>query len=347
MWMFPMLNQARFLRFSIIGLFAGLALLPSTQAAVYVPEDGLWPNGVVPYRFDPGMDLASQIRVLIAFDIWEQVASVDFVEWTGEDNYVTVRNTPGGGGSSSEEGMQGGEQFLNIRQDLTGITDYGLAHEVGHLLAYYHTHQRPDRQTYITYYQGRVNDCGAGNYNIASDALAYPRNLMDYDSVMSYGECIFNICSRTLNEDCPCGSDDCKRYFFPTCNLSDSECCALSTIDCCDEDPESCRVLEIKDEGDRALFQAGMGQRDHLSEIDALVMSWLYPQPGWRFMELNYPDSDETGTFHHPYVGVQSMLDQAPQNITLWAQPAVYPRPSSVLTKPMTIKAARGSVLIR
>ncbi len=323
------------------------ALLPAALGAVYVQEDDLWPGGVVPYQFDPGMDIASQIRVLIAFDIWEQVANVTFVERTDEADYITVRNPPGGGGSSSDVGRQGNEQFLNIRADLTGVTDYGLAHEVGHLLAYYHTHQRPDRDQYVTYYTERVNDCGADNYDIAPDSLGYPRNQMDYDSVMAYGECIFNICNRDFNPDCPCGSSDCRRYPFSNCNLSDSECCALDTIDCCDEDPESCRVLEIIDEDDRATFQENMGHRDYLSEFDALVMSWLYPEPNWRFMELNYQPSDETGTFHHPYVTVPSMLERAPNNIILWAQPAVYPRPTAVMSKPMVIKAARGRVVIR
>jgi hypothetical protein len=171
---------------------------------------------------------------------------------------------------------------------------------------------------------------------------------MDYESVMSYGQCIFNICGTVENTDCDCDDSSCTRYpFIDGCDPSVESCCDRATITCCSEDPVSCRVLEIKDEGDRALYQTDMGQRSYLSEMDALVMSWLYPQPNWRFMELNYSPSDETGTFHEPYVSVQSMLDLAPQNVVILAHPATYPRPTSVMSKPMVIKPARGTVLIR
>jgi hypothetical protein len=182
---------------------------------------------------------------------------------------------------------------------------------------------------------------------IASEALAYPRNAMDFDSVMAYGQCIFNICARDFNPNCACGDDSCRRYPWTDCDQPDAECCAQDTIDCCDEDPEACRVLEIIDEGDRALFQEDMGQRDHLSFWDATVMSWVYPQPGWRFMELNYSPSNETGTFHHPYVNVESMLDGAPPGSTILTLPANYARPATAMTKPVTIAAPLGGVVIR
>jgi hypothetical protein len=92
---------------------------------------------------------------------------------------------------------------------------------------------------------------------------------------------------------------------------------------------------------------ASVGQRDHLSDLDLRLFSFLYPQPNWRFMELNYSPSDEDGTFHDPYVSVDSMLDLAPSNILLFAHPATYPRPSTVMSKPMTITTTRGRVVIR
>lgn len=316
------------------------------RGAVYVPEDRLWPGGIVPVQYDPDFDFFSRVRVEIAFDIWERVANVQFVQWDGvAADYIYVRNTPGGGGSNSREGRVGGPQFLNIRADLTGITDYGLAHEVGHLLAYYHTHQRLDWDNYVDKFSSRIDTCFIGNFDPAEGSFAYPRNAMDYTSVMSYGECIFATCGRVENTSCACDDDTCNRYSFP--GGCTSNCCDQMGITCCSEDPLNCRTLLIDDFGDRFLYQFEMGQREYLTEIDAKVMSWLYPQPGTRFLEANYSPSDETGTFHHPYLTVQSVLDNAPNNIRLIVQPGTYEQPADIITKPMIIEAGHGPFVIR
>lgn len=320
-------------------------LIECARGAVYVTEDMLWPGGIVPVQYEDGFDPFSRIRVEIAFDIWEQVANVQFVPWDGEaEDYVLVRNPPGGGGSNSRIGRVGEQQILNIRAELTNITDYGLAHEVGHTLGYYHTHQRPDWDDYVDRFDARIDTCRFGNFSAEPTALAYPRNAMDYTSVMSYGECIFATCGRVENMSCACEDDTCNRYSFPGCS---SNCCDMDSITCCSEDPLNCRVLLIEDFGDRFLYQFEMGQREYITEIDAKVMSWLYPQPGTFFLEANYSPTDETGTFHHPFLTVQSVLDNAPDNIRLIVQPGTYQQPVDIITKPMIIEAGHGAFVIR
>ena len=291
---------------------AGALRAPQSAAAVYVPDSRLWPGGIVPYEWDPALPLANRLRVIAAMDIWRSAVNVEFVLRTNEADYVRIRNADGTSGSSSEHvGRNGGRQFLNIRQDLSGISDHGLAHELGHVLGYYHTHQRPDRNNYVTIYSDRIRPSGTGNYPTVGSALAYPRNAMDYDSVMSYGRCIFSVCES------------------------------------CSSDLDNCRVIEINDPNDAALFDSTMGQRSYLTEIDELVMSFLYPLPGWRFVELNYAGSDNSGTFHRPYQTMQLAVDNAPNNATLLIQPATYDPPAGAISKRLLLRSARGSVLIR
>ncbi|MGE3181519.1 MAG: M12 family metallopeptidase [Phycisphaerae bacterium] len=290
------------------------AIHTAVHAAVYIDDTRLWPNGVVPYVYADDFIEENVVPVEAAMAVWEAVANIQFVPRTNEADYVLIRNAGEDNGSSSPFiGRNGGEQPLNIRELIytwgqTAYT-YGLAHEWGHVLGFHHTHQRTDRNTFLTYYDDRVSASGAGNYTIQNSSLKYPRNQMDFDSVMSYGQCIFSTC-----EDC--GAD-----------------------------PDNCRVLEINDPADFATWQTSMGQRNHLSDVDLQAMSFMYPLPGWRFIELNYAGSSETGTFHQPYLSMATAVTSMPVGGTLWMQPASYATPA-VITKAMTLRAARGSVLL-
>lgn len=323
-------------------------IAPHAEGAAYVTEARLWPGGLVPVQYDADLPAGDRLRIQAAFAIWEAEANIRFVGYTNQPDFLVVRTNPTGGSSSSEEiGRDGGVQYLNLNPNLAGISDYGLAHEVAHVLGYYHPFRRPDRNLYITWYEKRTQDCGAGNYQIVENAIGYPRNAMDFDSVMGYGECLFNTCGVELNSDCDCNDSDCNRYFYPDCNDIGSVCCPRPEIECCGENPPACRVLEIVDPDQRTLFQAGMGQRSYLSDMDALVMSFMYPEPGTRFLENNYSPTSESGTFHNPYVSVESAYQRAPNGTLLLVHPAVYQQPASILDKPMLIRPARGNFVIR
>ena len=292
---------------------AGVGLVGlAVSAATYVPDNRLWPGGVVPFEWHEDMPLANRLRVIAAMNIWLDVANVEFVLRDDEADYVLIQNAPGDSGSRSPEiGRAGGRQDLFIRQDLSGITNWGLAHELGHVLGMYHAHQRPDRDDYITVYNSRISESGTGNFPIVSSAIGYPRNAMDYDSVMSYGRCTFSTCGNA-----------------------------------CSSDLDNCRVIEINDPDNAAAFDANMGQRSYLTRIDELAMSFMYPQPNWRFVELDYAGSDDSGTFHRPYRTLQIAVDSAPQNAVLWIQPASYQQPAGVIDKALLVRAPLGGVVI-
>lgn len=296
-------------------MLALLAITSIAHGAAYIDDSRLWPNGVVPYVYAGDFIPENVEPVEAAMAVWESVANIQFVPRTDETDYVRIQNAGEGNGSSSPFiGRNGGEQPLNIRDLIytwgqTAYT-YGLAHEWGHVLGFHHTHQRTDRNTFLTYYSGRVSASGAGNFAIQSGSVAYPRNEMDFDSVMAYGQCIFSTC------------------------------------DSCSADLNNCRVLEINDPADFATWQSSMGQRNHLSEVDILTMSFIYPAPGWRFAELNYAGSSETGTFHQPYLTFATAVTSVPSNGTLWMHPGNYNPPGGVISTRMMLRAIEGGVLI-
>jgi len=298
----------------ILALCASIFVLfqLTTPAAVYVGSDRLWPNGVVPYEWADDMPLVNRARVAIAMNIWKEVANVDFVIHTDEKDYVLIQNALNGGPSRSPNiGRNGNKQDLFIRVNLTNITDHGLAHELGHVLGYYHTHQRPDRDRFVTWYPERTKASGTNNFLIVSNSLAYPRNAMDYDSVMSYGRCTFAIC------------DDCKN------------------------DLNNCRVLEINDPFDALEFDEKMGKRDYLTRIDSLVMSFMYPPSGWKFVDKSDPTTQEKGTFHDPYLTLEAGVGLVPLNGTVWIQPGEYRMGTTVLNARLTLRAPVGGVIVR
>lgn len=299
-------------RVLVLIVLAALACHSTAHASAYVKANRLWPSGVVPYVWDDDLPQENRDRVTAAMNIWMDATPVTFVLRTDETDYVLIQNAAGDDGSSSPTiGRGGNKQNLYIRQDLSGITDFGLAHELGHVLGFHHTHQRPDRDDYVTWYKERTTESGIPNFEIAPNALGYPRNAMDYNSVMSYGRCTFAIC------------EDCK------VNL------------------DTCRVLEINDANDAMEFDAKMGQREYLTRLDAMVMSFMYPPAGWRFIERDYPDNAESGTFHYPYLTVDKALTDAPNNATVWVQPGNYESASGTFNKPMLLRAPLGEVAIR
>ena len=84
----------------------------------------------------------------------------------------------------------------------------------------------------------------------------------DFDSVMHYGQCAFSTCG-------DCGAD-----------------------------LVNCRTITVKPAYES--WQTLIGQRDHLSYFNALVMSFLYPEPNWRFVQASHGGA-EAGTFLMPF----------------------------------------------
>jgi hypothetical protein len=178
---------------------AGTAPLPKADTTVSpdaVTPSGTafkWPNGVVPYRFDPTQVTNGTLTELKKQQFrdgvaeWAAFANLTFNEFTGSPpaNFITVQELPAGGegGFSSAVGMAGGEQFVKI-----GTTSWNrgtVCHEVGHALGLWHEQQRPDRDTYVTINFNNIVAGQEGNFAIIADGATYSTPY-DFFSVMHY-----------------------------------------------------------------------------------------------------------------------------------------------------------------
>lgn len=155
-----------------------------------------WPNGVIPYTID---DATTSI-VMAAIEIIEdQTPGVTLVPQTTESNYVTFRDASG---CSSDIGMTGGQQFINLKVDdgESFCSSGNAAHEILHALGMYHEHTRCDRDDYVIIdydeiesgKEGNFYKAGSGSENGACSG-AFDIGTYDPGSMMHYGQFAFAV----------------------------------------------------------------------------------------------------------------------------------------------------------
>jgi len=281
-------------------------------AATY--NTNLWPDGIIPYEFDPNVTPANAAAMLVAMTWWENVAAVDFVPRggvVGVISYVHIQNSTG---NNSAVGMVNGIQFINIfNWNTTAI----MAHELGHALGYWHEQSRLDSSIYVTINYANVcqNCCSGGpcNSQFQQEPTSDHYGPYDFDSVMQYGRCSFSTNAAACNASCPSAVGETLVVNPPY----------FSTWHC------------------------AVGQRTHLSYWDTLVMSFMYARADWRFQRSSLGnDLFFPGDFFLPYSSFSKGYDDTPPGGTLWIlEPSTF-AVGPVLDKPMTIGAPLGGVTL-
>jgi len=133
-----------------------------------------WPNGVVYYSLGSTTKTAS---IAAAMAHISSLTSITFVQRTNQSNYVEFRNSTG---NSSNLGMIGGRQYINLYNDIMGIT----AHEILHSLGIHHEQTRPDRDQYIIINWDNIVTASQFNYTLATSYTGV--GTFDFDSIMLY-----------------------------------------------------------------------------------------------------------------------------------------------------------------
>lgn len=94
-------------------------------------------------------------------------------------------------------------------------------------------------------------------------------------------------------------------------------------------------------------WQTSIGQRDSLSYWDEKTMSFMYPQPNWRFVHAQTSASTHDGQFLTPYTSFSTAYGATPTGgRVIVTHPGTYVEPG-LYSKQMILEAPQGGVLIK
>lgn len=181
-----------------------------------------------------------------------------------------------------------------------------LHHEFGHVLGLWHEQTREDRDQYVIINYNNICQicCAGGTCNYHFDIRPEPGG--------EYGPYDFESVMHL------------GQFSYAKCSSP------------------GCETIVVKPPNQS--YQSLIGTHSAISFWDARVMSFLYAEDNWRFL-----DDDNTfvklGTFFLPYQGFSQAVSGTPENGVLWIQPGVYGA-VGVWDKPMTIRAPLGNATL-
>lgn len=288
----------------------GDIIVPVEYLNRYRP-DGILPQGVFATNFWPNGVVPYQFDAnVIAANQTAMIAAMG--EWEAVAHIDFVARSGQSNyihiqDSTENSSMVGRQGGRQVINIFNWNSRFIMVHELGHALGMWHEHTRPDRDDFVIMNWANIEDAEEHNFQRHDEADVYGE--YDFESLMHYGQCSFSTCAN-------CGAN-----------------------------PAACRTITVRSPWDTT-WQNAIGQRTHLSVVDELTISMLYPEPDWVFVDRSYTGALELGSFLHPYKHFPDGATAVPVGGTVIIQPGSYAS-VGVYTKAMTLHAPLGGVVLR
>ncbi|MDT0686675.1 M12 family metallopeptidase [Autumnicola psychrophila] len=148
---------------------------------------GLWTDNTIYFQVDS--DLSNQERVYDAIKHWESNTSLDFVERSGESDYIYFTS---GAGCASYIGKIGGRQEITLA---SGCSTGNTIHEIGHAVGLWHEQSRVDRDRHVNILYENIESGREHNFEtyeeMGYDGEEFTTDL-DFNSIMMYSSYSFS-----------------------------------------------------------------------------------------------------------------------------------------------------------
>jgi Astacin (Peptidase family M12A) len=175
-----------------------------------------WPGGIIPYDISK-LTPAQQSIALRAMQRWMDTgAKIKFIPHKTEVEYVNFTGNTNAGNNTSQVGFKKGvRNDINITAFWWRQEEWMPAHELGHVLGFFHEHERWDRDQFVTIHYENIKAGRAEDYdwipktNWIESSLPY-----DYHSIMHYRICWASKCE-----------DQCKD------GIGNSPCAVIEPLD--------------------------------------------------------------------------------------------------------------------
>jgi len=182
---------------------------PDPAHRAEMPETPVaWPGGVIPYDITKLSEL-QQKHALKAMQRWQDTgANLRFVPRTNQSEYVNFTGRTNAGNSTSFVGFKKGEHAdINITTFWWG-DEWMSVHELGHVLGFFHEHERWDRDRFVTIHYEHIKPGRAPDYHwIPQTNWLVRTTAYDFRSIMHYRICWASSCEsqcRDADGTSPC-----------------------------------------------------------------------------------------------------------------------------------------------
>jgi hypothetical protein len=168
-----------------------------------------WPGGVIPYDISK-LTTDQQNLVRRAMQRWMDTgAKIKFIPRTTEVEYVNFTGKTDAGNNTSLVGFKKDVSAdINITAFWWKQDEWMPAHELGHVLGFFHEHERWDRDRFVNIHYENIKPGRAGDYDwIAKTNWMVSSLPYDYQSIMHYRICWASKCESECKDgigDSPC-----------------------------------------------------------------------------------------------------------------------------------------------